>query len=106
MLCLKFVFVVKFSKDPKESPQRFFDDVEIQMELRVCCSVVQCGAVWCSVLQCGAVCCRVMQGVALCCVWICVCCLILQRFQEESSQHFADDERWGAGVETHFQEIS
>ena len=29
------LFVVKFSKDPKESPQRFFDDVEMQMEARM-----------------------------------------------------------------------
>ena len=27
----------------------------------VCCSVVQCVAVWCSVVQCGAVCCSVVQ---------------------------------------------
>jgi len=40
------VFVVKFSKDPKESPQRFFDDVEMQMEV----SVLQGVAVCCSVL--------------------------------------------------------
>jgi len=30
----------------------------------VCCSVVQCVAVWCSVLQCGAVWCSVVQCVA------------------------------------------
>lgn len=29
------LFVVKFSKDPRESPQRFFDDVEMQMEARM-----------------------------------------------------------------------
>ena len=33
----------------------------------VCCSVVQCGAVWCSVVQCVAVCCSVLQCVAVCC---------------------------------------
>jgi len=33
----------------------------------VCCSVVQCGAVWCSVVQCGAVWCSVVQCVAMCC---------------------------------------
>ena len=27
---------------------------------QVCCSVVQCVAVWCSVLQCAVVCCRVL----------------------------------------------
>ena len=58
MLCLKFVFVVKFSKDPKESPQRFFDDVEMQMEV--------------SLLQGVAGCCRALQGVAGCCIVLCV----------------------------------
>jgi len=29
--------------------------------LRICCSVLQCGAVCCSVLQCVAVCCSVLQ---------------------------------------------
>jgi len=33
----------------------------------VCCSVLQCVAVWCSVLQCVAVCCSVLQCVAVCC---------------------------------------
>jgi len=31
----------------------------------VCCSVVQCVAVWCGVLQCGAACCSVVQCVAV-----------------------------------------
>jgi len=29
---------------------------------QVCCSVLQCGAVWCSVLQCVAVCCSVQHS--------------------------------------------
>jgi len=33
----------------------------------VCCSVLQCGAVWCSVCPCVAVCCSVLQCVAVCC---------------------------------------
>ena len=33
----------------------------------VCCSVVQCVAVWCSVVQRGVVCCSVLQCVAVCC---------------------------------------
>ena len=47
----------------------------------VCCSVVQCGAVWCSVLQCVAVCCSVLQcGAVWCSVLQCVavCCSVLQ----------------------------
>jgi len=52
----------------------------------VCCSVLQCGAVWCSVLPCVKVC------VVRCCVLLCVavryrvvpciavCCSVLQRF--------------------------
>ena len=37
----------------------------------VCCSVLQCVAVWCSVLQCGAECCSVLQCFAVC---VAVCC--------------------------------
>jgi len=33
----------------------------------VCCRVLQCVAMWCSVVQCGAVCCSVLQCVAVCC---------------------------------------
>jgi len=33
----------------------------------VFCSVLQCFAVWCSVVQCGAVCCSMLQCVAACC---------------------------------------
>jgi len=43
---------------------------------KVCCSVLQCFAVFCSVLQCVAVCCSVSQCVAVChsvlqCVVVC-----------------------------------
>ena len=31
----------------------------VPVALPVCCSLVQCVAVWCSVLHCGAVCCNV-----------------------------------------------
>ena len=47
----------------------------------VCCSVLQCVAVYCSVLQCVAVCCSVLQCAAVCCsVLQCaaVCCNVLQ----------------------------
>ena len=43
----------------------------------MCCSVVQCGAVWCSVLQCVAVHCIVVQCVAVFCnvlYRVTVCC--------------------------------
>jgi len=33
----------------------------------MCCSLVQCVAVWCKVLQRGAMCCSVVQCVAACC---------------------------------------
>jgi len=33
----------------------------------VCCSVLQCVAVWYTALQCVAVCCSVLQCVTLCC---------------------------------------
>jgi len=52
------------------------------LQCGVCCSVVQCVAVWCSVLQCGAVCCSVLQWVAVwCSVVFCVwhdsvCCSV------------------------------
>jgi len=36
-------------------------------ENTVCCSVLQCVAVYCCVLQYVAVCCSVLQCVALCC---------------------------------------
>jgi len=60
----------------------------------VCCSVLQCVAVWCSassdrsyeddyacsVLQCVAVCCSVLQCVAVCCsVLQCIYGQVLQR---------------------------
>jgi len=48
---------------------------------KLCCSVLQCVAVYCSVLQCVAVCCSVLQRVAACCnVLQCValCCSVLQ----------------------------
>jgi len=32
----------------------------------VCCSVLQCGAVWCSVVEGVAVCCSVVQCGAVC----------------------------------------
>jgi len=41
---------------------------ELRSQLhQVCCSVLQCVAVYCSVLQCIAVCCSVFQYVAVCC---------------------------------------
>jgi len=59
---------------------------------QVCCSVMQCGAVWCSVVQCVAVCCNVLWRVVACCsvvqcgaVWcsvlqcVAVCCNVLWR---------------------------
>ena len=48
---------------------------------QVCCSVMQCVAVWCSVLQCDAVWCSVLQCVAVCCSvlqCVAVCCSVLQ----------------------------
>ena len=33
----------------------------------MCCSVLQCVAMYCNVLQCVAVCCSVLQCVAMCC---------------------------------------
>ena len=47
----------------------------------VCCSVVQCGAVWCSVLQCVAVCCIALQCDTACCSvlqCVAVCSSVLQ----------------------------
>jgi len=47
----------------------------------VCCSVLQCVAVCCSVLQCVTVCCSVLQCVAVCCSalqCVAVCCSVLQ----------------------------
>jgi len=60
------------------------------VDIAVCCSVVQCVALWCSVLQCGASCSLIMKSasspwskrrcvcacvcVRVCvCVWVCVC---------------------------------
>jgi len=48
--------------------------------LPVCCSVLQCVAVYCNVLQCVAVCCSVLQCVAVCCSvlqCVAVCCSVL-----------------------------
>jgi len=39
----------------------------------LCCSVLQCVAVYCSVLQCVAVCCSVLQCVVVCCSVIYMC---------------------------------
>jgi len=47
----------------------------------VCCSVLQCFAVFGSVLQCVAVCCSVLQRTVLCChalQCVAVCCSVLQ----------------------------
>jgi len=47
---------------PSESTNRQF--------VTLCCSVLQCPAIFCSVLpalQCVAVCCSVLQCVAVCC---------------------------------------
>jgi len=45
----------------------------------MCCSVLQCGAVWCSVVQCGAVCCSVLE-----CVCGVVRCSEVQSFYSSS----------------------
>jgi len=37
------------------------------MRVAVCCSVLQCVAMWCNVVQCCAVWCSVVQCVAVCC---------------------------------------
>jgi len=56
----------------------------------VCCSVVQCGAVWCSVVQCGAVWCGAVWCDA---VWYsvvqcgAVCCDMLQYVAESLPSH-------------------
>jgi len=98
----------------------------------VCCSVLQCGAVWCSVVQCGAVCCSVLQCVAACCsvlqcvavcsdgyqVYLPLFCVyrymwtyVWEREKEGGCRKVSKRqtaymrERWGAGVEYHFQEI-
>ena len=65
------------------SPQTaFIIDTDLHdTQVCVCCSVVQCGAVWCSVVQCGAVWCSVVQcGAVWCNVVQCgaVCCSVLQ----------------------------
>ena len=47
-------------------------------ENTVCCSVLQCVAVYCCVLQYVAVCCSVLQCVALCCTvlhCVALCCV-------------------------------
>ena len=66
---------------------RAADDSDIRVcvtdYISVCCSVLQCSAVFCSVLQCVAVCrnaCSVLWCVAVCCgVLQCaaVCCSLL-----------------------------
>ena len=53
------------------------------LQCGVCCSVVQCVAVWCSVLQCVAVSCSVVQRGVLCMTWLSVlqcgvCCSVAQ----------------------------
>ena len=68
------------------------------LSMYLCCSVLQCVAVWCSALQwhsvrqcvqCAAVCCDccsyrrfvyvfVLQCVAVCCMRVAVCCSVLQ----------------------------
>ena len=48
-----------------------------QKEVTVCCSVLQCAAVWCSALQCVAVRCSVMRCVAAWCS-VLQCVVLLQ----------------------------
>jgi len=61
----------------------------VSPQVAVCCSVLQCVAVWCSVsrlkLQCVAMCCSVLQCVAVWCgvsrlklQCVAVCCSVLQ----------------------------
>ena len=53
----------------------------------MCCSVLQCFAVYCSVVQCVAMCCNVLQCTAVCCnVLQCaaVCCNVLQRLYAQN----------------------
>ena len=48
-----------------------------RLQVKICCSVLQCDAVCCSVLQCVAVCCSALQCVAVCCSvlqCVAVCC--------------------------------
>jgi len=62
--------------------------VRIHVIIEVCCSVLQCVAVFYSVLQCVAMCCNVLQCVAVCWTRSCastsslrcvaVCCSVLQ----------------------------
>jgi len=62
------------------SPQTaFIIDTDLHdTQVCVCCSVVQCGAVWCSVVQCGAVWCSVVQcGAVWCNVVQCVAVRLL-----------------------------
>jgi len=73
----------------------------------VCCSVLQCVAVRCSVLQCDAVCCSVLQCVAVCCsVMQCAHIRIGCEMPHSFGCEMPHSERWGAGVEYHFQEFN
>ena len=52
-------------------------DIMSNLQIAVCCSVLQCVAVCCSVLECVAVCYSVLQCVAVCCnvlQCVAVCC--------------------------------
>jgi len=52
-------------------------DIMSNLQIAVCCSVLQCVAVCCSVLECVAVCYSVLQCVAVCCSvlqCVAVCC--------------------------------
>jgi len=59
-------------------------------------------AVCCSVLQCVAVCCSVFCNVLQC---VTVCCRDVHDRDVIHSYVSHHSERWGAGVEYHFQEI-
>ena len=71
----------------------------------MCCSVLQCVAVWCSVLQCVAVCCSVLQCVAVCCSvlqcrdarWDEMICVIATTIHCNTLQHTATRKRHTTG---------
>jgi len=82
---------IERERKPRQSSDRALR-VYIRLTFAMCCSVLQCVAVYCSALQCVAVCCSVMWWNAVCCSalqcvavrcsalqCVTVCCSVLQR---------------------------